>query len=484
MAQVVFHRSFDARTNWLRILDIPFTGDGYGPGWWPGRVLESRPDYWVLAGNDGWTVTLRPPTGAVFAPPPEGGRGPVGLIGSLELRDAAGQLVMTVTGLAQDGRTFADLGAFLDTDDTVQGSAGQDVLLGGDGDDFLWGGGGDDQLLGGSGRDTAVYAGPRSQYEISYWGGTVTISGLEGVDRLEGVEFARFADLTVALAPPTIDGTVSDDVLFGTSAAETLQGLAGDDTLYALAGHDTLYGGAGDDVLEGGEGDDYLDGGDGTDTAAYDFGGLNPAPGGVVFNAEQVGLAGTVVLADGLGGLDTLVSIERVRAKGTDAADTLVGSQGDDLLMGRGGDDLLIGGDGDDVIHPGGGSDRVEGGRGWDEVVFDFASTDFVMQVAGDRVVLKRGGETDELYGVERLRFTDRVIDLGMEVCEFPAAAPIDGKAGGWPPPLADPGEGFGEGPEICLERTGSSDVVTLEAEFARPLHRFLAGPAAIDWIW
>lgn len=221
---------------------------------------------------------------------------------------------------------------------------------------------------------------------------------------------------------PLVDarGTAADDDLLGTSAADTLRGGRGNDridglehddlleggygrdTLLGRAGNDTLRGNDGADVLDGGTGDDLLDGGRGVDTAAYAFG---SASAGVEFDASSLG-TGTTTLADGLGGQDTLSSIERLHVHGSAYADRLTGGSGDDYLMGsepliggvfpspvvrsdandtlRGGagndslhggilgDDLLEGGGGNDWLAGDQGSDTLDGGAGIDRAVFDF----------------------------------------------------------------------------------------------------------------
>jgi probable HAF family extracellular repeat protein len=104
-----------------------------------------------------------------------------------------------------------------DGNDTIHGSAFDDILRGGDNADTLYGYGGDDKLEGGSGADV-LYGG-------------------------EG-----------------------NDMLAGHTGADTLYGGPGDDFLSGGAGNDRLFGGEGDDRLSGGTGDDFLCGGDGTVT--------------------------------------------------------------------------------------------------------------------------------------------------------------------------------------------------------------------------
>lgn len=97
-------------------------------------------------------------------------------------------------------KTYAFRGA-----DSISGSQYNDVLWGYAGDDSITGGAGNDTIDGGTGTDTAIYSGNRSQYTISGTGTAWTISGsTEGTDSLLNVEYAQFADQTIALdnTPP------------------------------------------------------------------------------------------------------------------------------------------------------------------------------------------------------------------------------------------------------------------------------------------
>ncbi|MCG8359593.1 MAG: hypothetical protein MI920_28850, partial [Kiloniellales bacterium] len=126
----------------------------------------------------------------------------------------------------------------LDGNDVLDGGAGDDVAVGGSGDDTLDGGAGDDQVVGGSGNDT-----------------------LEGGDGNDLVNGQAGSDV--------LYGGAGDDQMLGWADDDLLDGGTGNDTLSAGDGNDTLEGGAGDDTLEGGAGNDELNGGAGTDSATY-----------------------------------------------------------------------------------------------------------------------------------------------------------------------------------------------------------------------
>jgi Ca2+-binding RTX toxin-like protein len=99
-----------------------------------------------------------------------------------------------------------------ESDDSLEGTGGDDVayLLGGN--DTYGGGGGNDSIYGGSGNDN-------------------------------------------------LNGGTGSDLVDGGSGADTAAGGDGDDTLLGRGGGDKLKGGGGTDTLKGGGGNDVLDGG-------------------------------------------------------------------------------------------------------------------------------------------------------------------------------------------------------------------------------
>jgi len=87
----------------------------------------------------------------------------------------------------------------------VPGTAAAETLSGGASLDTLTPGAGDDLVLGGGSVDTAVFAGRMSGYSFAFDEGGWIVddidpsNGDEGIDRLEGVETARFADGEIGL---------------------------------------------------------------------------------------------------------------------------------------------------------------------------------------------------------------------------------------------------------------------------------------------
>ena len=82
-------------------------------------------------------------------------------------------------------------------DDLISGGSGADTILGGAGSDILDGDEGDDTIDGGEGWDTLLLSGSRDDYRVLRSGDDFIIKGLDGLDRVSGVEILRFSDGTI-----------------------------------------------------------------------------------------------------------------------------------------------------------------------------------------------------------------------------------------------------------------------------------------------
>ena len=143
-----------------------------------------------------------------------------------------------------------NLRAFGSTGLTLTGDAGNNLVSGSTGNDII---------EGGAGTDTVWYAGVRASYAIAWITGGVTItSAADGIDTLKNVEFARFSNQTISLAPP-ISGGPGNDTLTGTTGADVIYGNGGDDRIVGMGGGDSIYGGSGiDTVVFAYDSGDYL----------------------------------------------------------------------------------------------------------------------------------------------------------------------------------------------------------------------------------
>ena len=116
---------------------------------------------------------------------------------------AAGQVVLGTSG-ADNLR--GDYGS--PVAQTLDGRAGNDLLVGDAGNDTLTGGADNDTVNGGSGTDTAIYAGNANEYSLTLSGTSLIVTdgrggSPDGSDTVSGVEQIKFADDTILY----VDGT-------------------------------------------------------------------------------------------------------------------------------------------------------------------------------------------------------------------------------------------------------------------------------------
>jgi len=169
------------------------------------------------------------------------------------------------------------------TDDTYQVSASTS--------NFIWDGAGKDTLtLASVSKGATIYLTP------GYWGyvgnksslitdaGQVTVNFGTTIEQLIGSSYA--------------------DSLNGNEANNTIDGGAGNDSIEGWDGDDSLIGGLGADTLIGGIGDDSIDGGVGIDTVSYS---------GILSNYTIIRGNSNVTVSARADGLDTLVSVERLK---------------------------------------------------------------------------------------------------------------------------------------------------------------------------
>jgi len=214
-----------------------------------------------------------------------------------------------------------------DSDMTLIGSAGPNVLTGGEGNDLLDGRGGADSIVGGDGYDLADYS-------------------------------ARTAAVSLTLDGVANDGEAGEQ---DSLDVEDLRGGAGDDTLIGDDEENYLDGGRGADVMRGGAGFDFVDYFDRTSAVTVDLDGEQPDDG----EANERDTVGPDVEGVIGGSGDDVIT-------GSAGDHSLYGGDGDDRIVDTGGEDLLDGGDGDDVLLAAdGAADSVECGLGEDEVEFD-----------------------------------------------------------------------------------------------------------------
>lgn len=385
-----------------------------------------------------------------------GTTGPNILSGDVEWREDLGQFVYApsvdeIFGLAGDDTIDGYL-----LGDTLWGDEGDDIVRGGDGNDTLHGGLGNDILQGdgyaAGDTGTDFLGGDEGNDYLNGGDGWDYLFGGEGDDELFGN--AAYSEGTDG---NFLDGGPGNDRLVGTSGANMMFGGDGIDTasLYFLTAIEPvdfvalepgggyapmvggmpyahvsgieifaqLWGGKANDRLGAAytlpEGAQYtLSGQDGQDTAVLDFSAETGR-----LRGSFAGGTGTIQNAD-TGGLLNVMA-ERIEYRGNaldsiyagDGNDMLTGLAGNDTFGGGGGDDVmdgaagadtLYGGEDDDSITGGTGADWIDGQTGTDTAVYAGSFAEYSFSPQADRLrVTSKAGDTDQLFGIERLRFDD-----------------------------------------------------------------------------
>ena len=264
-------------------------------------------------------------------------------------------------------------------DDTLIGLAGNDSLSGGDGNDSLGGGDGNDTLDGGAGVDT-LDGGLGNDTYIVTGGDQVTDSG--GTDTVIAVNTSwdlglgsGLENLTLRGDPTNGDwggsGNELNNVIRDERAPATNSGLA---FLNGGGGDDTLIGNGASEVFQFGAnyGNESVVGGGGGDRLVFNGVPSTPAIFANFITGTVLGGGGTVTFT-GIGRIEATNSDDHIIGGLTDLVafglggnDTLEGGAGNDLLVGDEGPDFLGGFVGNDLLTGGAGNDQLLGGRGAD----------------------------------------------------------------------------------------------------------------------
>ncbi|WP_298096310.1 M10 family metallopeptidase C-terminal domain-containing protein [Brevundimonas sp.] len=338
---------------------------------------------------------------------------------TLETASVSGLTAINLTGNELANTLVGNSGV-----NQLSGGGGNDYLDGLDGNDIISGGSGNDTIDGGAGIDTAVFSGSIGSYVIaSQPGGTLLVTGADGVDSLRNVERIRFDEGTFIIAS-------GYRYFEGTSNADTIVGTSGSDEIWGLSGNDQISAGGSDDYIYAGSGDDTIDGGNGLDTVFFS---------GSITSYVITSPQGGGLLISGPDGQDTLTNVEHISFddgrfivasgyrywEGSNNAETIIGSFRSDEIRAFGGNDLISGGDGDDYIYAGSGDDTIDGGNGLDTAFFSGNRSAYTISLSGGVTTITGPDGTDTLTNVERLQFADGLYDIsGNPASAPPAAAP------------------------------------------------------------
>ena len=246
---------------------------------------------------------------------------------------------------------------------TINGGAGNDLIIGSQGDDLVIGGTGNDTALLGAGDDTFVW---------NPGDGSDIVEGQAGQDRLvfnganisERIEISanggrvRFTRDVASITMDLNDVEQIDFNALGGADNIVINDLSGTDVTQVninLAASNGLGDGAADTVTV-------------NTTAGDDVVAISGAGGSVsvLGGPALVNITGAEAANDRVA-INTLAGDDVVDASGL-AADgiqlTADGGDGNDVLIGGAGNDVLLGGAGDDVLIGGPGTDILDGGPG------------------------------------------------------------------------------------------------------------------------
>jgi hypothetical protein len=235
----------------------------------------------------------------------------------------------------------------LDTDDSLYGTAGVDVMFAGNGADYLDGLAGADQLHGQAGDDV---------YVVDDAGDQVFEAAGEGNDAVyTAVSYALGAGQSVETLAAANNAATTALALVGNELANTLLGNNGANFLDGGAGNDIMAGFGGDDIYAIDTAGDVVleDAGAGNDAIYTTF-------------TYQLGSGASV---ETLAARDN-TSTAALALFGNELANTILGNNGANYLDGVGGADIMAGYSGDDAYAVDNAGDQVfeDAGRGNDIV--------------------------------------------------------------------------------------------------------------------
>ena len=249
---------------------------------------------------------------------------------------------------------------YLQSVETIAGTAQSDLFIGGLGNDWFAGRGGLDTFYGG-------LSGERSTDWVDYSSSLFTLGITANLGVNTGTTNLTLGGIALGTQLNTITGTVNTQM--GPDTLYNIEGIKGtsyNDTLIGSTASNWLRGGLGNDILIGvGNGlpgvmvdhtTDWADYWDNTSGVTVNLGvGTNAAA-----SLNTASIAGVAISGLSYG-----------TSTGGDGNDTLIGIQG---VRGGSGNDVLIGGAGNDWLAGGQGSDTLIGGAGSDTASYKWAT--------------------------------------------------------------------------------------------------------------
>ena len=370
---------------------------------------------------------------------------------------------------------------------TMDGGAGDDIIVGSQGDDLIVGNDGNDLITGGRGNDTALMGDGSDTFVWNPGDGSDIVEGQAGTDTLlfNGANVNENIDLSANGSRVRLTRDVAAIIMDLNGLEQiNLNALGGADTITVNDLTGTGLGtfnlnlaasvGGGDGqadnvIVNGTNGDDNIV------VASSVSGGVNI--GGLVTVVRIAAPDATLdrLTINALGGNDTvdasalIAGVINLSVNGGAGADVLSGSQGNDIVNGGTGNDVALLGDGDDtfVWNPGDASDVVEGQAGIDTLQFNGANVNENINISanGNRVRLTRdvAAITMDLNGLEQINLNTLGgadnITLGDLTGTAVTQVNLD---------LASPpGSGIGDGQAdtVIVNATNGNDSVTVASD-------------------
>ena len=311
---------------------------------------------------------------------------------------------------------------------TLDGGAGNDVLLGSRGDDRLLGGDGKDFVDGNQGNDIALLGAGDDVFQWDPGDGSDTVEGEAGTDTLvfNGANINERMDISAngERARLTRDiGNITMDLNGVENIEVNARGGADTVTVNDLTGTDVkqvaidLAGTPGSGQGDGAADSVTVNGTGGNDHITVASSGASVVVNGL---AAQVTIAGAEpdkdsLVVNGAAGNDTINASAltagqiNLTINGDAGDDVITGSQGDDQVIGGQGSDTALLGAGNDTFiwNPGDGSDTVDGQAGNDTLQFNGAAIAEKIDVSANgghaRLTRDIGTVTMDLNGVEHI---------------------------------------------------------------------------------
>ncbi|WP_310476344.1 calcium-binding protein [Sandarakinorhabdus sp.] len=369
-------------------------------------------------------------------------------VSGVEEINAGGFFPVSIVGSIGDD--FLDFTNTLLVDITsINGGAGNDTIIGSAADDVINGGGGNDTLDGGAGNDVFRVGSGAGFDNFNGGTGTNTIEasannaniGIGTLANIQAISAGSFGNVRLLIQNgaglvydfSTIALTGIVEIKAG-NGGQTITATASDDVVTGGSGDDSLIGGDGNDIIDGAGGTNILNGGNGDDTFLVSGGGANKYLGGAGYDlvtankenavitlttgslskieeisaggfgnvsiagtaaADVINLTGILVTEGDFVAINGGEGDDRITA--TRFADTVNGGGGNDRILTASGDDIITGGLDDDYLDGGAGSDFVNGNNGNDTIVAG-SGNDFLFGDAGNDIFLVVGNGGLDAY--------------------------------------------------------------------------------------